>query len=488
MSDLSRTVILFHPRTLRGIGEDSIPPTGLLMAAIHLYQEFRVVIVDQRIEKNWRAHLSELLKENPICIGITAMTGRQIKGGLYVSQMAKSKGCPVVWGGVHASLLPIQTLAHPLVDYVVEGEGEESFAELVEALASGRSCEKIPGVWSKNDDKPVSGGQRPFVDLNKLPPVPYHLIDLGKYIKPGPYGKSFILFTSRGCPQRCTFCFNLTFNQCHWRAFSLERILEDIKRIRESYPDVEHFEFWDDNFFVNLKRAREIAESIKQLRPSISWLVLGAHIHDISRMDDDYLACLRDSNLKGLLMGVESGSQRIIDLIQKNFTIEELFSANRRLGNYGIPSTYSFVSGIPGEDDEDIKKTIEAMFRLKKDNPIVTIGNVKPFICYPGTALYEKMTKLGFNPPQRLDDWSEYVWGNYINLEIPWVSHKRKRFLLWLYYYTILMNPGYMFIHSKIFTFITFLLRPIAEWRVKRFCFRFPLEAWFVYMVQRFIL
>ena len=231
MSDLSRTVILFHPRTLRGIGEDSIPPTGLLMAAIHLYQEFRVVIVDQRIEKRWRAHLSELLKENPICIGITAMTGRQIKGGLYVSQMAKSKGCPVVWGGVHASLLPIQTLAHPLVDYVVEGEGEESFAELVEALASGRSCEKIPGVWSKNGDKPVSGGQRPFVDLNKLPPVPYHLIDLGKYIKPGPYGKSFILFTSRGCPQRCTFCFNLTFNQCHWRAFSLERILEDIKRI-----------------------------------------------------------------------------------------------------------------------------------------------------------------------------------------------------------------------------------------------------------------
>ena len=83
MSDLRRSVILFQPRTLRGIGEDSIPPTGLLMSAIHLYQEFRVVIVDQRIEKNWRAHLSELLKENPICIGITAMTRKEKKKGGY---------------------------------------------------------------------------------------------------------------------------------------------------------------------------------------------------------------------------------------------------------------------------------------------------------------------------------------------------------------------------------------------------------------------
>jgi radical SAM superfamily enzyme YgiQ (UPF0313 family) len=416
------------------------------------------------------------------------MTGRQIRGGLYASEMAKKNGCPVIWGGIHASILPAQTLAHPFIDYVVQGEGEESFKELVKALVSGKSCENIPSVWSKNSGKPVFGGQRPFIDLNKLPPIPYHLIDLGKYIKSGHYGKTAILFTSRGCPQRCTFCFNLTFNRGRWRAFSPEGVAEHIMHIRKNYPDVEHFEFWDDDFFVDLKRAKEIAERIRQLRPSVSWSVLGAHIRDVSRMDDGYLASLRDSNLKEVLTGVESGSQRIIDIIQKNFTIEEVFSYNRRLGNYGIRVTYSFLSGIPGEDDEDIKKTIEVMFRLKKDNPNIVLGNIKPFICYPGTALYETMTKQGFNPPARLEDWSEYVWGNYLNLDIPWVSRKRRRFLCWLYYYTVLMSPVYMFIRSKVFTITAFVLRPIAEWRVRNLCFCFPVEAWLIYIIQRFIL
>lgn len=427
-------------------------------------------------------------KENPICIGITALTGKQIQGGLFASKIAKDKGCPVVWGGVHASLLPEQTLTHPLVDYIVEGEGEESFAELVEALAAGKSCKGIAGIWTKEDGKPVFGGRRKFIDFNKLPPIPYHLIDFEKYIKPGSYGKAVVMFTSRGCPQCCTFCFNRTFNQSCWRAFSSDRVLKDIERIRRDHPDVDHFEFWDDNFFVNLKRAREIAEGIKQMDPPITWSVLGAHIHNISQMDDDYLACLRDSDLKEVLTGVESGSQRIIDLIRKNFTLEELFSSNLRLGNYGIRSTYSFISGIPGEDDEDIKKTVDAMFRLKKENPNIIVGNIKPFVCYPGTALYEKMSEQGFNSPKHLEGWIEYVWGNYLNLDIPWVSRKRKRFLCSLYYYTILMNPTYMFIRSKIFKCVALCLRPIAEWRVKRFCFRFPIEAWLIRMAQRFVL
>lgn len=488
MSHPGRTVILFNPRTSRGVWENSVPPLGLLMAAIHLHPRFRVVIVDQRIEKDWSGHLSKLLEENPLCLGITALTGKQIEGGLEASALAKNRGCPVVWGGIHASILPAQTLAHPLVDYVVEGEGEESFRDLVEALASGRPCEGIPGVWSKKGGQPVFGGPRPFADLGKLPPIPYDLVDLSRYIQTGPYGKSIVLLTSRGCPQRCTFCFNHTVNRSQWRAFSPRRVLEDIQLIQKKYPSIRHFEFWDDNFFADLKRARDIAEGIGRLQPSITWSVLGAHIHDIVRMDDDYLACLRDARLKGVLVGSESGSQRILDLIQKNFTSEELFYSNRRLHDYGVSPTYSFISGIPGEDDDDIRQTVEVMFRLKKDNPDAVIGNIKPFICYPGTALYERMTQLGLKPPARLEDWREYTWGNYMHLEIPWVSQERRRFLCWLYYYTVLVNPTYMFVRSRLFSAVVFALRPIAEWRIKRFCFRFPVEAWLLYLIQRFVL
>ena len=488
MPDLKRTVILFNPRTMRGVGEDSIPPIGLLMSAIHLHEKFDVFIIDQRVEKNWRTRLENLLNKNPVCLGVSALTGKQIEWGLYASKMAKKHGCPVVWGGVHASLLPAQTLMHPFVDYVVQGEGEETFAELVEAIASNKSCEKILGVWCKKNGEPVFGGPRSFIDINKLPQVPYHLIDVEKYIKTGPYGRTVVFFTSRGCPHQCTFCFNHTFNRSRWRSFSSERVLDDIRRIQREYPDVAHFEFWDDDFFVNLKRAREIADGIKQLDPPITWSVLGAHVRELTLMDDAYLATLRDSRLKGVIVGVESGSQKVIDIIQKNFKLEELFVANQRLGRFHIVPTYSFMSGIPEEDDEDIKKSVEAMFRLKKDNPDAVVGNIKPFVCYPGTALHEKMKKQGFRPPEQLEGWTNYVWGNYLNLKVPWVSSRRRRFLCWLYYYTVLMNPSYIFIRSKFFTFIASMLRPIAEWRVKKFCFRFPIEARLMYLAQRFIL
>jgi radical SAM superfamily enzyme YgiQ (UPF0313 family) len=461
---------------------------ALLMTAINLYSKFNIVIIDQRVDKDWKSRLVALLEQDPVCIGITAMTGKQISGGLYASKMAKNKNCPVVWGGIHASILPAQTIAHPYIDYVVEGEGEESFAELVDALITKKTCEGIPGVWSKANREIVSGGKRKFIELNKLSQIPYHLVDMKKYLKVGPYGKTAVLFTSRGCPQRCAFCFNFCLSGGRWRAFNSDRVLEDIEFFRKKYSNIEHFEFWDDDFFVDIKRAKEIAERIKQLSPRVSWSVLGLHMRDASRMDNSYLACLRDSNLKEVLIGVESGSQRILDVIQKNFTVEEIFKTNKRLGEYGIRPTYSFISGIPGEEDKDIKKTVEVMFKLKKDNPNIILGNIKPLICYPGTKFYDGMVSRGFNPPSYLEGWSEYVWSNYMDLDMPWVSSRRRRFLCWLYYYTILMNPFYMFIRSRMFTAVALILRPIAEWRVRSLCFCFPVEAWFMYLIQRFIL
>ena len=421
-------------------------------------------------------------------MGVSAMTGKQIQEGLKASEIAKEKGCPVVWGGIHASLLPAQTLTHNLVDYVIEGEGEEAFAELVEALASQKNSKGIRGVWSKEAGLVTFGGPRPFLNINKLPPTPYNLIDLTKYIKPGSYGKSVVLHTSRGCPQRCTFCCNQPLHQSHWRGFSADHVIEEIERIRREHPTVRNLQFWDDNFFANLKRAKDIAGRIGRLRPSITWSVIGAHVRNISMMDDSYLEYLQNSGLKGILVGVESGSQRILNLIQKNFNLEELFFCNKRLKKYNIIITYSFMSGFPGENDEDVRKTVDVIFRLKKDNPHIVTGTVKPFMCYPGTALYKKAQEQGFTPPEHLADWGNFVWGNYLNLDISSVPKSRRRFLTWLYYYTVLMSPRYTFIHSKIFLLVSSILCPLAEWRVKKLCFRFPVEAWLMNMIQRIIL
>jgi anaerobic magnesium-protoporphyrin IX monomethyl ester cyclase len=402
--------------------------------------------------------------------------------------MARSKDCTVVWGGIHSSLLSEETVSHPLVDYVVQGEGEYTFAELVDALAEGSRISDIAGLWYKADGAAAFTHKKELLELDKLPPVPYDIVDFSRYIKKGPYGMSIVLYSSRGCPQRCTFCANPPYNRSRWRAFSSERIMGDIARLRKKYPTIRHIQFWDDNFFASLSRGMEIAEGIARMEGSLSWSVIGSHVRDLIRMDGAYLDNLRKSRLKDVLIGVESGSERMLSVVQKNFGVEELFEVNKRLGDHGIRATYSFVSGLPGEEDEDLRKTIDVMFRLKNENPKVITGNVKPFICYPGTVLYKQAVESGFRPPRRLEDWSEFVWGNYLNLEISLVPKKRKRFLTWLYYYTILMCPEYIFIRNPFFRAIATALRPIARWRVRRLCLQFPVEAWLMSVTQRFLL
>lgn len=483
--DNKRLIILFNPISFRRVGDYTLP-MGLLMAAIKVYEKYRVVIIDQIVEKNFKSQLLRLLDQKPICIGITAMTGRQIQGGLLASKMAKDKGCPVVWGGTHPSLLAEQTLVHPFVDYVVQGEAEETFAELIDALAQGNEqVSGIAGLWSKNNGQIVFGGERKFVDLNSLPAIPYHLVDLNKYIKPGRYGRALSLYTSRGCPQQCAFCYNPAVHKRRWRRQSAESVLTDIRRLQKEYK-VEHFQFWDDSFFSSLRRARAIAEGIMQLKPTVTWSALGAHVRDIKRMDDDYLTCMAHSRLTDVLVGIESGSQKILDIIKKNFALDELYYANRRLHKYNIRPTYTFISGIPQETEEDLRKTVDVLIRLKEENPQSIRGNIKPFVPYPGTELYEKAVELGLKPPDNLEEWSRLVFLNYSDVEIPWTPRDRRTFLKHLYFYTVLLNPEYLFIDSKIFTFVASLLQPIAEYRVKNLCFFFPVESWLLQLAQRF--
>lgn len=479
-----RVVILFNPRSTRGLGNFAAP-FGPLLAAMGIHASYDVVIIDQTVQSDWRQRLVTQLARNPVCFGSTSFTGPQIRCGIEASELAKAQGCPVVWGGLHATLQPEQTLAHPSIDYIVEGEGEETFAELVEALAHGRPTADIPGVWSEVDGSPHCGGKRPPVDLKTLPPIPYHLIDLGAYVKPGCYGPAVTLYTSRGCPQHCTFCINERVHGSCWRGFPAERVIEEVRFILKQCPSVTHIQFWDDNFFPSLPRARAIAQGMMEFGDSLTWSVLGTHVRDLTRMSDEYLAFLAKSRLKEVIVGVESGSQRIIDAVRKNFKVEELIEANRRLGACGIRPTYSFISGIPGETNDDLRLSAQLMFRLKKDNPQAIVGNIKPSLCYPGTAYYDKALELGFKPPAKLEDWSNFLWGNYSELDMPWLSPKEKRKLQHLYYYTVILNPVYPMIDSRLFPIMARLLGPIARWRVNRLDFRFPLIAKAMHLIQK---
>jgi hypothetical protein len=477
-------VILVNPCSTRGFGNYTAP-YGLLFTAINIHKTYDVIIIDQTVEKNWRRKLLEELALKPLCVGVTAMTGPQIKEGLEVAQIVKEHDGFVVWGGLHATLLPEQTLANPYVDCVVEGEGEDAFAELVEALSLGKSLEGIPGVWIKVSGEARFGGKRAPVDLDSLGEIPFHLIDSGWYVRDSVHGPAFVFYSSRGCPQRCTFCLNETVYESHWRAFSPERVLSDLSRLLKLHPHIRHVQFWDDNFFPSLPRAKAIAEGVAALDDSLTWSVLGAHVRDIRRMSDEYLAMLASTRLREVLIGAESGSQHVLDLVRKNFKVEEMLESNRRLGRFGIRPTYSFISGVPGETDDDIRQSVLVMFQLMKDNPSAIVGNIKPALCYPGTDYFRQAVELGFKPCESLEAWSDFVWGDYAVLEMPWVSRKRKTFLQDLYYYTVLLCPEYLMIRSRLFPIFAKILSPIARWRVSRLNFVLPLTARVMHWIQK---
>ncbi|MCD6287922.1 MAG: cobalamin-dependent protein, partial [Candidatus Hydrogenedentes bacterium] len=195
-------------------------PLSLLCAVSKLAIEgYTITIIDQRVSHDWESELRKALDTHPICAGITSMTGSQILGALAASRLVKEHGSvPVVWGGVHCSLFPDETIVHDDIDIIVKGEGEITFYELVKRIETERSLDGLESVWYKQDGTIKKNPDRAFIDLNDMPDTPYHLVDLNNYLHQF-FNEKHVLEveSSRGCPYACAFCYNSLYSKCKWR-------------------------------------------------------------------------------------------------------------------------------------------------------------------------------------------------------------------------------------------------------------------------------
>jgi radical SAM superfamily enzyme YgiQ (UPF0313 family) len=182
---MKKNIILFQPilgdldsmRTKPGL------PLGLLHCASIVCKSYDVKIIDERISRDWKNEIDQYISKDTICAGITALSGYSIKSGLEFSKYIKERySIPVVWGGVHATILSEQTIANQYVDIVVEGEGEITLNELVSALEKGEDLNTVEGIWYKDDGHIKHTGKREYADLDELPSVPYDLIDVNDYL------------------------------------------------------------------------------------------------------------------------------------------------------------------------------------------------------------------------------------------------------------------------------------------------------------------
>lgn len=447
-------------------------PLALLCVSTLVDKEFKVRIIDQRIDKKWKDNLIEELSNDPLCVGITSMTCNQISYALEIARTVKEKSdVPVVMGGIHASLLPGQTLENKNIDIVVQGEGEVTFYELVKHLYDNKTLDGVEGIWYKSNGTIKSNPPRPFVDLNGLPDLPYHLVDVNNYTPEFKGRRTLYMELSRGCPYSCAFCYNSTYHKRNWRALSAEKSFERIKYVAENF-DIKNIYFVDDNFFVDLKRAGDIANSIIDHELELTWEVQGIRINTVIKMPDEFIALLERAGCKKIHFGVESGSARVLKLVKKGITYQQVRSVNERLKKTGIITQYNFMSGFPSETIEDIKQTVNLAFELMNENPNVIISPICNYVPYPGTELYNEALKEGFKIPSTLEGWSNFDYGN-----IPWMSEERRKLVESLFFTSMFVNGGRGMVSSPLFKLLAEIYKPIARYRVKNLFFKFMIES-----------
>ncbi|MFC2091409.1 B12-binding domain-containing radical SAM protein [Elusimicrobiota bacterium] len=466
-----KNIIMFQPDLgyMDSMRTSPSLPLALLSASALVSKYYKVNIVDQRITPHWKGILEKRINKDTVCAGVTALTGRMIKEAVEFSRFVKNRyGIPVVWGGVHASILPYQTAGSEFVDFVVAGEGEITFYELVKALDEGRPAESVRGLFYKKDGSVIQTLVRPFAELDELPAVPYHLVDIKKYLPKYKGRRSIFFQTSRGCPWGCTYCYNTVYNKRCWRSMSAGVTLSRIRSLVSAYPDIEDIYFVDDNFFIDVKRLKKIIRGLTEL--DLTWQVQGVDIMSLKCIDDEVFGLLQESNCIRLTIGIESGSQRIREFMHKKGNIDDILKVMDRLSRFDFVVLCSFLVGIPGETRYDLKKTVDLILKLKKINSKFRNQPIYVYTPYPGTDMYKHALKHGFVGPVTLEDWSAYEWDN---TKFP---HYRK--IYESIHFVSLFTDKKINEYTVPFLIRLFanLYRPFALYRLKNLYFGFMLE------------
>jgi radical SAM superfamily enzyme YgiQ (UPF0313 family) len=426
-------VLLLYPNTgmdVFGINV-GLPLSCLYLGTVLESAGYRVEIVDERVTRSFEAEVARSIREErPVLVGISTMTGMQIKGGLDAARAIREvdPGLPVVWGGVHPTLCPDSTLKDDFCDIIVKGEGEITIVELADCLRQGGDLGQIPGVGFKKNGELRYGPYRPMIeDLDVIPRPSYGLIEMDRYFTRAPSTDQAQLqvVTSRGCPYDCEFCYNLKFNERRFRSHSAARVVSDITYVVEQFGVTAIF-IEDDYFFGRPRRVEEICDLL--LERDLDLLIqVPCRIDYLHKRSPEMLAKLYRAGFKELWIGIESGSEKRLKEIMKRNTLDQVREVNRLIAGSDVYAKYGFMAGFPNEDRNETLDTVDFMFELLKENPQAGVAPVAVYTPYPGTTLYDKARLVhGASFPDTLEGWSHFHFAENNN---PFLSPEQSKFV-----------------------------------------------------------
>jgi radical SAM superfamily enzyme YgiQ (UPF0313 family) len=414
------------------------PPLGLMYIASYLrkFSHHDVAILDTLIEKMDYEDISEQIRiHNPDAVGIS-VTSFTLIDAYKTAQIVKETkpDTRVIMGGPHINLYPRETLGLPAVDIVVRGEGEITMKELLDQMQEESSLTKIEGIGYKINGKLYFTKNREFIkDLDILPFPARDITPFKKYYSIfGTDRTSTILMTSRGCPYSCAFCFRESGS--YFRARSAKNVVDEIEQCCRM--SISEFFIFDETFTINKKRVQDICDEIIRRDLQIQFDMR-------TRVDivcEELLTKLKKAGCKRIQYGVESGSQKILNLMKKGITIEQIYETFRLTKKIGIDTYADFMLGYPTETKEDMYKTISFAMELNPDFVQFAITTL-----YPGTELYQTAFKK-----QILDSdfWKEFSAAPFTRIDPPlWTEYYTRGELidiLEMAYSRFYIRPGYI--------------------------------------------
>jgi anaerobic magnesium-protoporphyrin IX monomethyl ester cyclase len=382
---------------------------------------YEVVIIDARLEADaQQAVLSQL--DGALCVGVTVLTGAPISDALQISRAVKRvrPDLPVVWGGWHPSMFPRECLDEPAVDITVRGQGEHTFVEIVERLSQGRSLEGCAGCTVRlADGRICENPSRPLAPVERFRAHDYGLIPMERYFQlKGKRQLDFI--SSQGCNFRCAFCSDPFVYGRQWVGLEPTRMALRLKELWDRY----HFNdvnFQDETFFTKRERVRALADEIIESGMKITWAATMRADQGVRLPNDVWQRC-KQSGLRRLLVGVESGSNEMLKRIRKDIKIEQVMETAQQMVRHGIAGHFPFIVGFPEESDTSIQASLDIAKQLRAMSPDFTtpIYYFKP---YPGSELVIEAVARGFRLPETLEAWAQF---DYVaGMPGPWVSAEK---------------------------------------------------------------
>lgn len=403
--------------------EGIYPATGIMLIATVLKKNgISVSIVDGVINPDYEKIVLERISNNTAFVGFSTMTSQVIMA-CNLAKKIKQKyiDIPVIFGGIHPTLFPEQTVRNKYIDIAVINEGAKTILEIMDFINKKARLEDIKGIAFSDKEGIVKlTAPRPLDDITEIPHFDFELLDISKYLnKASVYERELKrseednirlmpILTGLGCCFRCSFCINVVLKR-RYRARSARSIVDEIKRLKEAYG-ANSFLFYDEDFCINKKRLKEFIQLIKDENIKFSgriWSRVSYFKHDEFRK---LIPEMEKIGIRSITMGAESGAQRVLDYMKKDIKLNDIMRAAKEITKAGMMARFSFIVGIFGERKKETAATYALCSKLFRISHLIDIPVPNVYRAFPGSPIFNEIVeKYKIQLPDSIEEWKKII-------------------------------------------------------------------------------